>query len=503
MKLCAFALLLTLPALAQDEEVHVNILGKAGAGKFSQANITVESNKVLQAAFAGAPGNSIETIIRSADGSIYIAGSSPGPTRLPGDGPGGSAFVAKISPDMRKLERMFRLPPAFLTATCLAVAPDGTVVVAGERQGGDLNVARLSAGLDNAVWTKSVIGDKAASVAVAPDNSVVVCPWEKPFISRISADGSKLIPFGNKETFRTDAGNPDILKSWWEGCGYVSAGYKGDARYHRGGSAGVVALSDGTFVLFTTNFLTHPGGGPDFDPMLLKFDGEGKILWCTNLLDGLPAESDQKQPHMAVDPYTGDLLLAAIQHGHFAHNLIATQNAFLTPHAWFTGNIMIGWIARVDPANGKPKAATFYFPEMPGPLVAGKRKANSLFPQTPATDDAGNIYITGGTAWKLETTLHAFQSEPLGGCGFVSVFTPDLTRLIYASLITSKGYNFAGRAIIATPGGPGIIGSYEQGKTAPFEFVTANADATNFLLPAPNGARGGFIGYYPSGPWKD
>ncbi len=510
MKTSALIALIALAALTnvsaqepEDVEVRVNVLGEGGVGKFSEANITVESNKVLQAAFAGAPGNTLDAMVAAQDSTVYVAGSSPGPTRLPGDEAGGAAFVARISPDMRHLERMLRLPPVFVSANCLAVSPDGAVVVAGEKKGGGLMVARLTSDLGRILWSRSVMGDRAASVCVAPDGSVVVSPVEKPFVSRIAADGSRLIPFGNKETFRTDGANPDIHKAWWEGCGYAASGYKGSATYHRGGNAGVVALKDGTFVLFTTNFLTHPGGGPDFDPMLLKFDANGNILWCTNLLDGLPAESDHKQPRMAVDPYTGDLLLAAVQHGHFTHNFIATPGAYLNPHAWFTGNIMIGWIARVDPATGQPKAATFLFPEMPGPMVAGKRRANSLFPQAPAADAEGNLYITGSTAWKFETTLHAFQSEPLGGCGFVAVFNPDLSRLTYASLITSKGYDFSGRAIVTTPGGPAVIGNYQQGKTGPFDFVTANHDATNYLLPRPPGPRGGFVGYYPSAPWKD
>jgi hypothetical protein len=175
----------------------------------------------------------------------------------------------------------------------------------------------------------------------------------------------------------------------------------------------------------------------------------------------------------------------------------------LKTDAWFTGNIMIGWIARVNPDNGVPKAATFYFPEMPGPIQNGKRRANSLFPKAPAVDAEGNIYVTGATAWKLPTTIHAFQSEPLGGSGFLSIFSPDLSRLIYSSLLTSKGYKFTGKAVIATPGGPGVIGSFEKEKTGPYDFVTANSEVTNYLAPSPPGDSGGVVGFYPSGPWQD
>ena len=498
------AVSLTLAAPAQDE-VQVNVFGKPDAGKFNQANITREENKVIQAVLGGV--SAAYFMASGADGTILIAGNlkgsadAPIPAVAPG-GQGGTAFVAKLSSDLRQMRKLLLLPPDFLTARCVDSAPDGTVVVAGEKAGGDLAVARLSPDFDKILWKTSVTGDLAVSVSVAPDNSVVICPNEKPFVSRIAADGSKLIPFGGKETFRTDAGNPDIVKAWWEGCGYAAAGYSGP-RYHRGGCGGVQALPDGTFVLFTTNFLKLPNGEPTFDPMLLKFDDQGRIRWCRNLQSGLPAESDQKNAGMSMDRHSGDLLLAATQHGHFANNFISTPDAYLTPHGWFTGNIFIGWIARVDPDTGQPKAATFYFPQMPVPIVAGKRRANSLFPKAPAADAEGNIYVTGSTTTGLPTTRHAFQSEPLGGLGFVSVFNKDLSRLIYASLITSKGYNFCGTAIVATPSGPAVIGSFEKGKTGPFDFVGANAESTNYLQDTPGNDQGGLLGFYPSSPWKD
>lgn len=495
----------SLPAV---DEVKVDIFGGGGAGKFNKANITREENKIIQAVFAGTGNDVLEAIITDASGHLLVCGNfgtvsdprRPLPEVAPG-GTGGTAFVARLSPDGRQMQRLLRLPPAFLSARCIAAAPDGTSVVAGEAAGDQLIVARLAEDLGSIVWTRTVVGDRAVSVAVAPDNSVVVSPAEKPFVSRIKPDGSGLVPFGAAENFRTDGGNPDVYKAWWLDLGYPEAGYKRGATYHRGGNGGVVALSDGTFVLFTTHFLHHPGGGPDFDPMLLKFDGEGKILWCTNLLEGLPAESDHKQARLGLDPHTGDLLLACIQHGHFAKNLIHTANAFLNPHAWFTGDIMIGWIARVDPATGKPKAATYYFPEMPGPMQAGKRRANSLFPQAPTADASGNIYVTGKTAWKLGTTIHAFQAEPLGGSGFVSVFNADLSRLLYASLVTSKGFDFDPRGIVLGAGGPAVVGTFQQKKEGPYEFVHTNEDVANFLIPQPAANAGAFFGYYPSKPW--
>jgi hypothetical protein len=486
LKIVLLVFVLLPLAFADDVEVSVDIPGVHGGGKFRASNITRDENKVVQAAFDGM----LDDLIASRSGVFLIVGT----------GSNNRSFVARLSRDARTLEQRFELPPEFLDAVCIAEGPDGSVAVGGRDQNEGIRVGLISPNLEKLQWSRTVTGDRPASVAVAPDGSVVVCPEQKPFVSRIAADGSRLIPFGNNDTFRTDGANPDIHKAWWEDCGFAKAGHS-SPRYHAGGCAGVVALPDGEFVLFTTNFLKHPGGLPDFDPMLLRFNSEGKIIWCTNLLDGLPAESDHKQPHMVLDPSTGDLLLTAIQHGHFKHNLIASPGAFLTPHEWLTGDIMIGWIARVDASTGRPKAATFYFPELSGQIVGGKKRANSLFPAKPALDAEGNFYVTGKSAWKLPTTLHAFQTEPLGGSGFLSVFNPNLTRLLHSSLITAKGASMAGKAVAIAPGGPVVLGSYEIEKPAEVDFESTNADATNFLLEKPAGPKGGFFGIYPSGNW--
>ncbi len=487
---------------AQDTEIAVDVLGKGG-GKFSEQNIFREESRVIQGIFGGAAGDRLMAIKSLADGNVLLAGTvaagSPPVRKVPRFGGPGPAFVALLSDDVRTMKRMFLLPSEFLSAKRIEPAPDGTVLVAGECRGGGLVVARLDASLERVLWIRRVDGDALAGLSVAPDNSVLVCPEASPFVSRIAADGKFLIPFGAHPTFRTDGANPDVKAAWWEGCGYAQASYpERSPVYHRGGSGGVVALTDGTFVLLTSNFLQHPGGGPDFDLMMLRFDADGHILWCTNLLDGLPAESDQKSPSIALDPHTGDLLVSATQHGHFSHNLLLTPGAYLNPHEWLTGDIAIGWIARIDPATGKPKAATFYFPEIPGPLTGGKRRANSLFPRALAADAAGHIFVTGSTSRTLPTTLKAFQSEALGGCGFVTVFTPDLSRPLHAGLITSRGGNFEGTGIGLVRGAPAVIGTYKKSGPDAWEFTGANASVTNFLTNDSGSAEGTFVGFYPA-----
>lgn len=501
----------SLPRLAAEEpevEVVVDIFGGGGPGRFSQANITREENRVIQAVWDGTGNDEVHALMAEPEGSLLLTGNFGNSGKIFGDfpvneaAPGGTAFVARLSANAREVLTTLRLPPDFLTARAVAFAPDGSVVVAGEKRGGDLLAARLAPDLSQVLWQSTVRGDVVASVAVAPDNTVIVCPQEHPFVTRLAADGSRTLPFGDQALFRTDGGNPDIQQKYWQDLGFAEKGHSG-IRYHRGGSAGVVALPDGDFVLFTTNFLRHPGGLPDFDPMLLRFNAGGEILWVSHLLDGLPAESDHKSAMMSYDPHSGDLLLACTQHGHFTHNLITTPGSLFNVHEWLTGNIMIGWIGRVDPADGRVKAATFFFPELPGPLRGGKRTANSLFPRAPVADALGNIYLTGKTASFFSTTLHAFQTEMASGVsnGFLASFSPRLDRIRYASLINSANFDVAPQAVALGAGGPVVVANIQRKK--PGEFGGTNADATNFLTSEPRTAKGFLLGYYPWANWPE
>jgi hypothetical protein len=59
----------------------------------------------------------------------------------------------------------------------------------------------------------------------------------------------------------------------------------------------------------------------------------------------------------------------------------------------------------------------------------------------------------------------------------------------------------AGKAVAIAPGGPVVLGSYEIEKPAEADFISTNADATNFLLEKPASSKGGFFGIYPSANW--
>ncbi len=502
----------TLPLRAQNDpftEVQVNVLPKKGM-KFDPLAIYREDQAVLQGAFGTSADDTVTDLATLPDGRVLAIGTLGAPaeaakrfpvTMADGVGATGSAFLAVFDPTFRQMERLVPLPKDITRPACIRVAPDGTVFVGGDAAAVDrLAVMKFSPALDVMLWRADAVGDRMTGLALMPDGSVVVAPDQAPFISRIRADGGGLIPFGNEKHFRVDGANPQVADKYWGGNGYSDLGYRG-CTYQRGGSGGIGVTADGNLVFFTSNFVRLPDGSPDFDPMLLKFTPSGELLWARNLLQGLPSPSDQKSPYLTVDPHSGDLLLTLRQHGSFANNMAVGPQAYLTTESWLTGNIMIGWIARVDAGTGDVKAGTMYFPDMGRPPKGGKRTANSLFPSAVRADAAGRIYVTGATAYKLTTTRHAFQPEPLGGSGFLTVFDPDLSRVLYANLLTGQGFNLQGTALTVTDGGPIVAAALKRGAKPPFGFVAANAEKTDFLSPEPTGEKDAMLSLFPSQTW--
>jgi hypothetical protein len=508
----ALFLLAALPLTAQDDpfpEVRVNVLPTKGM-KFDPMAIYREDQEVLQGAFGTSADDEIADLATLPDGRILAIGTLGAPAEAakrfpvaPADGVGatGSAVVAVFDPTFRTLEKLVPLPKDISRAACVRVGADGSVFLGGDVSGGQqLAVMKFSPSLDVLLWRADATGDRMTGMALMPDGSVVVAPDQSPFVSRIRADGSGLVPFGTDQHFRVDGANPQVAEKFWQDNGYAEMGYRG-CTYQRGGSGGIGVTPEGNLVFFTTNFVKLPDGNPDFDPMLLKFTPSGEVLWARNLLQGLPSPSDQKSPHLHVDPYSGDLLLALRQHGSFAKNMAVGPKAYLTTEAWLTGNIMIGWIGRIDPATGEVKAGTMYFPDMGRPPKGGKRTANSLFPSAVRADAAGRIYVTGAAAHKLNTTRHAFQPEPLGGSGFLTVFDPDLSRVLYANLLTGQGFNLPGVALAVTVGGPVVAAALESTGKPPYGFVEANAEKTNFLSPEPLGGKDAMLSLFPFQTW--
>jgi len=500
-----------------DVEVVVNVLPGRGS-KFNEEALYREDQEVIQGVFGSSDGDEIQALRLLPSGHILLAGRIGSPSsnlinrpRLGCSerGANSGAFVGITDSHFRELKRVAFLPSAFSHIRHVEIATDGSIFLGGESPYGSgergLAVMKLPPTLLKSIWLANAAGDKMSGMTVLPDDTVVIAPNQHPFISRLKADGSGLLPFGNEPTFRTDGKNPDVYQKWWIDQKYPESKVV-SADYHRGNAGGVAATQDGNLVFLTSNFVRHKDGSPDFDPMLIKFTTEGEILWATHLLEGLPALSDHKSPHLYVCPYSGDIIAAMRQHGHFSTNLEVGPRAYLKTDNWLTGNIMIGWIGRIDSSTGALKAGTMYFPDLGQPPKGGKRTANSLLPRVIRTDPEGNIYLAGTAAHKLATTLHAFQPEKLGDSGFISVFNPDLSQLLYANLITGHGYTYTPTAMLVTELGPLVASQIspkvETNGPRP-QLVISNTDKTTFLSDQPLGKEDVFFSLLPSAPWKE
>jgi len=494
----------------KPDEVQVNVLPKKGL-KFDPKAIYREDQAVLQGIFGTNGDDEINALEVMPSKCILAAGKIGTPQEIvpavvrsviKGLSGTGNAFVAVFDPAFRNLEKIAFMPPEVATLRFARLGKDGAVYLGGDQAGNKgLVVLKIDANFSQLIWKVNTIGDFMTGMAVMPDNSVVVSPSNSPFISHIRSDGGGLIPFGKEQYFRTDAANPQVFQKYYVELGYKAKGMS-ISGYNEGGTGGVAVTADGNLVYFTTNRVRDRGGEPDFDPMLLKFTTAGEIIWITNLVQGLPAPSDQKNARMYVDHYSGDLILACNQHGHFGpgHDLIVTPGCYLTTDSWLSGDVFLGWIGRIDAETGKVKAATMYFPDLQSPPIGGRRTANSLFIEGLCTDQPGRIYLVGAAAYKLATTPNAFQPEPLGGDAFLSVFDPNLTTIIYASFITAQGYGVRAKRVTVTDLGPVVSSQVTTGKGQPY-LVTANTEKTNFMKPNASGMADIMLSLFPSKNW--
>ncbi|MEX2382043.1 MAG: hypothetical protein WD490_06655 [Opitutales bacterium] len=504
-------------AADEDVEIVVNVLPRKGM-KFDAEALYREDQEVIQGVLGSSQEDEVQALRILPTGHILVAGYAGSPSSKLADMPRlgcsekgvrAGPFIGIADSHFREMSYVAFLPSSFSRIRHIEIAKDGSVFLGGESTHGSgdqgLMVMKLPSNLSAATWQASVRGDQMSGMTLLPDDTVVVAPNQSPFISRLKADGSDLIPFGEDRHFRTDAKNPQIYQKWWLDQEFPESGVS-SATYHRGNAGGVGTTRDGNLVFLTSNFVRHNDGTPDFDPMLIKFTPGGEILWATHLLDNVPALSDHKSPHLYICPYSGDIIAAMRQHGHFADNLVVGERAYLKTDNWLTGNIMIGWIGRIDPETGRVKAGTMYFPDVGAPPEGGKLRANSLFPLAIRTDSDHNIYVTGVAAHKLETTLHAFQADKMGDSAFISVFNGDLTRLLYANLITGPGFSYEPTALLVTELGP-LVATRIQSKGDPASLrrhlISSNTDKTNFLVNRPLGEVDILFSLLPSAPWKE
>ena len=222
-----------------------------------------------------------------------------------------------------------------------------------------------------------------------------------------------------------------------------------------------------------------PGGEPDFEPAVVKFNSDGSLGWWSRLYheiqpdgDTVTSSPDQYIDGIAID-YSqplgqSDVVVNARCHGNNVENFWEGNTIAATPGASgfqnrFTGsqgNIHISWLGKLAVSDGTLKRSTYvaeyvegannYGAPLADPNLASWPDPNAGWPDVnttrlarcavKATADGSVAIIAVGR--RTITTANAYQQMPLPSTGltgtwnsFVRVYEPDLSQPKYSSLV--------------------------------------------------------------------
>jgi len=228
----------------------------------------------------------------------------------------------------------------------------------------------------------------------------------------------------------------------------------------------VTVLPDGDpAVAHTLQYDFQIQGGrkePAFDLFVARFARDGWPKWSANgYCEGDSVHTpDRKATDIAVHPRSGEVLVAAWQHG---------SNKYRLPGELVgdSGNIGVPWIGRLDPATGRVLAGWYLhcirergeFDTSGRPQRWPKLSGASL-PRL-AVDAVGRVWACGTAGRHAFTTPDAAQAwprgaggEPLwGGFGLLVAVASDLNRIEYATLARGVAED---RGDGTTAGGSGL-----------------------------------------------
>lgn len=251
------------------------------------------------------------------------------------------------------------------------------------------------------------------------------------------------------------------------------------------GRIGAVAVDkrNGHFYIGFNFKSVLPGGNPDFEPTVMAFDQNGNLKWWNRLWreytgaagtgTANTSSPDQYIDGLAIDyslPANNTrLAVLARSHGNNTINfwsgnqIIDPSNPGYSFHNGFTGtngNVHLSWIGLFGADSGTVLNATWNAEYVDGstnfgstytdPNLDGWPSHNAGWPDLNTTrlrpttyfDQTGRLYILAKSGRRTITTANAFQKMPKYGQGastwnhYVRVFSPDLTTLVYSSVIT-------------------------------------------------------------------
>ncbi|HYO49183.1 MAG TPA: hypothetical protein VEW94_04975 [Chloroflexia bacterium] len=243
--------------VAPDGSVYVAGYTQGTGGDALLLKFSPDGTLLWQRTWGGSASDRAEAVAVAPDGSVYIAG---GTTSFGGGN--SQIFAARFAPDGTLVwQRAWGLD-GFADGQGVAVAPDGSVYVAGvaTRPGGafefDIVLLKLD-GDGNLMWQQAYsageIADARGGVAVGPDGSIYVAGGIQQPRSRIVDLNTLLLKF-----------SPDGTLVWDREWG----GRSGDE------PADVAVASDGT-VLLAGNTNSYGAGSDDAFLIQVRPDGRG------------------------------------------------------------------------------------------------------------------------------------------------------------------------------------------------------------------------------------
>ena len=459
---------------------------------------------VLATHFGGSDADQITDLAGTAEGGIVVCGllgSADGlpkglsPTRFLADKIGqGHGFVGKLSADMKTWVYFSVFPPDTFQPNRLAVAPDGSVALAGKQLSqlpgyrpdldwskSEAAIAKVSADGKKLEWINPGGPNQAEATGLAVDGTGRVY-WTAgtrgagmaAYLLRYKPDGSEYAKWSHEESrgwcVGLDKDDKQLnepgqfwhyyKKGWLENDKDGFHDYDGPGGWapvkfwvkgiRQGGQ--VIVLPDGDIVVTGTmqyDFqVKGKRGFPAFDLLVARYSPTGKLRWSTNCYQ--PNDSvhtpDQKAADLIYDSVSGDIFVSAWQHG-------SNQYRFLGKLVGDTGNLSIFWVGRIDGKLGTLKAGWYLHNPQPKGNFSGwasngipkgwpKLSGNSI--TRLASDAKGRIYVTGQGATITWTTPNAHQDWPgqsWGRYGMLYVLSPYLDRVHYASVFRGTQKN--------------------------------------------------------------
>lgn len=389
---------------------------------------------------------------------------------------GVTAFVARYSADLRKLEAVYRFPWTAGAATAAVVGPDGSIYVAGRATDG---ILKLGGDIAELPAMKAV--DK-------PDPRAVRC--DHAFVAKLTTDGAKAVWVRH---VRGPAAAPT-----------VDLTDDGKVRF----GAGHLHVLDGAGKLLSTVIIP---GGLRTTSSVRASDGQmavggehhwgtGREPWrCPTLNIHNPDRSLKHQFYDWGGPYVGldncrqvsDTAVRYVTHDRDGSilmylwsdggNSVATTQPYdvrepvgmrgLGMTTAGAGVLSAAYLIRLDPKDYRVTAWTLWLANDP------KGKPVSIWIEQLARTSDGSVAFAGKSAWGVwQTKDNLTDAEPEGE--YLAVLTEDFSGLRYSSVIPGAGAADLNDGAATRGSGWGIATGTVNGKSRVLFLAGATAGRT-------------------------